>query len=446
MISTFFDVVAGVLAFFYGLVPSYGFAVAGLTLTVMVVVTPLTLKSTRSMLELQRLQPELKAIQNRHKGSGDRQAMNEEMMEFYKGHGISPLGGCLPLLVQLPVFLVLFRVVQGITRRVSGVGSQLGWTSGRIGSGGPRDVSPLAGHERPFDPSNLSADSEMYRDLTGEGLPFDERPTEMVSIGMDLSRSMQNVLSDGFVATFPYLVLIVIVLISSLYQQRQIRGRNKGVPINPQQEMIMKIIPYMLPVFSFTMPAALVVYFVISNVYRIGQQGYITHSLYKGDESLGAQAARSRDKARDAAEGGDQPAGKGITPKKGQPTPRRDGAKPRAKAPAPRRSRSARSSARSGAAANSKGRAKPGGSGSTRNKTQGAGSSSKGSAGSKSADKAGAKSGAKSGSKSAGKPAGDSAGPTGAGRTGNAPSRFHSASGAAGSRAGKPKSKQKKRR
>ena len=123
MFDLFFDLIASTLAFFYDVYPSYGFAVMCLTLAVMVVVTPLTLKSTRSMLQMQRLQPELKAIQNRYKD--DRQKMNEELMAFYQENNINPLGGCLPLLVQLPVFLVLFRVVQGITRRVTDFDSRV---------------------------------------------------------------------------------------------------------------------------------------------------------------------------------------------------------------------------------------------------------------------------------------------------------------------------------
>ena len=86
-----FDLIAQVLAFFYSLVPSYGVAIVLLTLAVMIVVTPLTLKSTRSMLQMQRLQPELKAIQTRYKD--DRQKMNEELMAFYQENGINPLGG-----------------------------------------------------------------------------------------------------------------------------------------------------------------------------------------------------------------------------------------------------------------------------------------------------------------------------------------------------------------
>ena len=80
----------------------------------------------------------------------------------------------------------------------------------------------------------------------------------------------------------------------------------------------MRILPWMLPVFSFTMPAALVVYFVISNLYRIGQQGYITRSLYSGEDSLGAQARRSREEAqaKENAGGGRKQAGGRTTPKK----------------------------------------------------------------------------------------------------------------------------------
>ena len=178
------------------------------------------------------------------------------------------------MLVQLPIFLVLFRVVQGVSRRATDIGSQIGWTTGRLGADGTLDNHDIGRIERTFDPENLPLDSDMYKDLIGD--------TEMVSFGIDLSRSAQEVLSDNIVSSLPYLLLIVIVLVSSLYQQRQIQGRNTGAQVNSQQQMIMKILPFMLPVFSFTMPAALVIYFVVSNLYRIGQQAYITQSLYRG--------------------------------------------------------------------------------------------------------------------------------------------------------------------
>ena len=111
-----FDAIATVLAWFYSLIPNYAIAIALLTLTVMVLLTPLTLKGTKSMLQMQRLQPEMKKIQQQYKG--DRQKLNEELMKFYQENKINPLGGCLPLLIQMPVFIVLYRV-RGLTRPAS---------------------------------------------------------------------------------------------------------------------------------------------------------------------------------------------------------------------------------------------------------------------------------------------------------------------------------------
>src|SRR5438067_2183457 len=103
---------ASLLAFFYQLVPNYGIAIALLTVAVMLVLTPFTIKSTRSMLAMQRLQPELKRLQAQHKN--DRQALNEAMMAFYKEHNVNPLSGCLPMLLQMPVFFGLYEAIRGL--------------------------------------------------------------------------------------------------------------------------------------------------------------------------------------------------------------------------------------------------------------------------------------------------------------------------------------------
>jgi YidC/Oxa1 family membrane protein insertase len=107
--DAFFDALAQVLAFFYDLVPNYGVAIILLTLVVMIIVTPLTLKGTRSMMMMQQLQPEMRKIQQKYKD--DRQKLNEELLKFYKENNINPLGGCLPLLVQMPIFIVLYQVL-----------------------------------------------------------------------------------------------------------------------------------------------------------------------------------------------------------------------------------------------------------------------------------------------------------------------------------------------
>src|SRR5690606_32319096 len=131
LMQIFFDLLAQVMAFFYTLVPSYGFTIIALTLVVMVILTPLTLKGTRSMMMMQQLQPEMKKLQTQYKD--DRQKLNEELMKFYKENNINPVGGCLPLLVQMPVFIVLYNVLRGLTQRVPVFNP--GWVSGQIGSG-----------------------------------------------------------------------------------------------------------------------------------------------------------------------------------------------------------------------------------------------------------------------------------------------------------------------
>ena len=331
MFDPLFDVVTAVLAWFYSLVPNYGMAIALLTLTAVVAVTPLTLKMTRNMLQMQQHMPELKKLQNQHKG--DRQAMNEITMAYYKEHGLNPVGCLLPMLVQGPIFLVMYRVVDGLTRRTTEIGTQLGFTSRRYAGGVFGETpdyapTPISRTELAFDPDFLSRDTDLYRDLSTD--------VEMVSLGVDLSRSTSTVISENIVAALPYLLMLLIVLVTSLYQQRQIQGRQSNTAVNPQQQMMMKLIPYMLPVFSYVMPAAVVTYFIVSNLVRIAQQAYITRSFYRGEDSLGAQVAKQR---AAAATTEDPPEAKprspkSITERKGAPTPKRDAKPARAKAPA----------------------------------------------------------------------------------------------------------------
>jgi YidC/Oxa1 family membrane protein insertase len=88
----------------------WGMAIIGMTVLVRLAILPLTIKGIRSMNALRALQPQMKEIQEKYKD--DRQRMNQEMMKFYKENQVNPLGSCLPLLLQLPVFLALFRLLR----------------------------------------------------------------------------------------------------------------------------------------------------------------------------------------------------------------------------------------------------------------------------------------------------------------------------------------------
>lgn len=104
------DGIGAFLNAIYELFPSYGLAIILLTIIVRLVLFPLGVKQIRSMSAMQRIQPKLKELQKKHKG--DRQRLNEEMMKLYREHGVNPLGGCFPLLLQMPVFIALYAVIR----------------------------------------------------------------------------------------------------------------------------------------------------------------------------------------------------------------------------------------------------------------------------------------------------------------------------------------------
>src|SRR5690606_26757668 len=223
MLNGLFELIANTLNFFYTLVPNYAVAIALLTLVVMVITTPLTLKSTRSMIEMQRLQPQIRRLQAQYKD--DRQKLNEELMKFYREHEINPLGGCLPLLIQAPVFSILFWVVRGLTNQSSFVGVQKSLADFGI------EPTITDG----FRPKYLSHSSELYQSLLGKN--------EMTSFGVDLARSASEALRDNFLAALPYLAIVAVIAVLSWYQQKQIMGRNPNQEMTQQQRMMMRIGP-----------------------------------------------------------------------------------------------------------------------------------------------------------------------------------------------------------
>ncbi|MCC5951486.1 MAG: membrane protein insertase YidC [Acidimicrobiia bacterium] len=298
-----FDGMANLLAIFYDWVPNYGLIIMLLTLLVMIVLTPLTLKGTRSMMMMQKLQPEIRKLQNKYKD--DRQKQSEELMKFYRENNVNPVGGCLPLLAQAPVFIVLYTVLRGLTRRNSDEGYALGWAEGLQQAGAEPSEAPQV--LRDFDPAYISPDTSLYQSLSDRN--------EMLAFGMDLSRSASEVLQDSIIAFIPFVILIAIVAVSGFVQQRQIQGRMSKDQVNPQQQMIMKFLPIFLPVVSFFLAGGLVLYFAVSNIYRVGQQWFISRSIY------GLKRGETVDtKSKEVKPDGDDD-GAAAEDKKGRPTP-----------------------------------------------------------------------------------------------------------------------------
>lgn len=271
-----FDLFSDILGGLYALWPSYGAMIVLLTLAVRILFTPLTVRGTKSMLEMRKIQPELKKLQAKHKG--DRAALNEAVQGLYREHKINPLGGCLPLLAQAPVFLVMYQVLRGLTRRTSEVGKTLGNIVSQLqtcpsGPGINCTVERADFGERTFNPRYVDEGTQLFKDLSND--------TEMLWLGIDLSFSPSAALSESLVKALPYLVMVILVGVLGYYQQRQIAGRNPDVEVNPMQRTLMRVLPIFLPIISFSLPAGLIVYFITTSAIGVGQQAFITRRVYK---------------------------------------------------------------------------------------------------------------------------------------------------------------------
>ncbi len=263
MFEVFFNAAARLIAFFYGLVPDYSFAIAMVAVAVMLLITPLTLKSTKGMLEMQRLQPEMKRLQQQFKG--DRQKLNEGMMKLYQEHKVNPLASCLPLLAQMPVFIIMFQAIRGLTSR------------------------PTA--DSPFAPKHLDQTSAIYKSLVGK--------TEMLSFGIDLAKTPARAMQDNFASGLIYAFLVVVLAGLYLVQQRMIASRTVSPTMSAGQAKLMQYMPVAFAVFQVWLPTALIVYYMMQAIIRIIQQQYITQRFYKKDDSLGKQAQAASVTARE---------------------------------------------------------------------------------------------------------------------------------------------------
>jgi len=227
IIEPFALTIAFVLSYVFDIISSYGFSIVILTVFINIIIFPLTLRQTRSTKRMQDAQPELQKLQKQHKDN--KEELNKAVAELYKEKGINPFGCIFPLIVQMPIWFALFRVL-----REPLVFLPEGSNIGTFLSGNP----PL-----------------FYR--------------------MDLQIPPSE--AGTLIEKAPYLVLVLLVVLTALYQQKQITRKSDN-PNNPQakqMQTIGKIMPLFFGFISWTLPAGLVVYFLTGNIFRIGQQSLI---------------------------------------------------------------------------------------------------------------------------------------------------------------------------
>jgi len=327
--------IGAVLNGIYEVIPSYGLAIILLTVLVRVVLIPLTVKQIRSMSAMQKVQPELKRLQQKYKG--DRQKLNEEMMKLYREHGVNPLGGCFPLLMQMPVFIALYSVLrvavvfdaalpQPVASTVAFTRTTICKPAGTPTPRGPGSTiihcvdekkraqdftigspvlqtksNPPVKHE--LLPSyvticNARLDSANQKRVIGftcssprgtghlplHGHLFNDIIKDKANfLGMNLACSptqatskvaIQQCTSSGEpagAALISYYALVALMMASTYYQQKQMSQQATG-PQAKQMQMMGRVMPLFLGFISLNIPAGVIIYWSVSNVWTIGQQ------------------------------------------------------------------------------------------------------------------------------------------------------------------------------
>ena len=379
--DTLLDGLGSTLSFFYEVIPSYGVAIILLTLLVRVVLLPLTLKQMRSMQAMQRIQPKVKELQRKYKGN--RQKLNEELMKLYKEHQVNPLGGCLPLLLQLPVFFALYRILASPIEAVAVPTAPLGdlvqaenvvcqpaaepAASGESPTtivcdvGGTQetftverwapkdDVSATETGQLPFmrlcvpreaDPDGgrptadfLCTSAAGTRHLPRDGELFDRVVQDRATfLGMHLACSPTQAASEegirtcaspgttaGGFALVGYFGFVALMVATTYYQNRQMQRASAG-PQAQQMQMMGRIMPVFLGFISINIATGVLVYWITTNAWQIGQQTLMLRSRKREG------AAEGDGRAPGAKPGGEAPKG-GPVPAKGAKT----GSKPQGK-------------------------------------------------------------------------------------------------------------------
>jgi YidC/Oxa1 family membrane protein insertase len=252
--------IAWLLAEIYSVIPNYGVAILVLSVIWMLLIAPLTLKSTRSMLAMQKLQPQLKKLQAQHKD--DKQAFAQAQMELFREHNVSPFGSCLPMLLPMPIFLALFRVIDGLSHTVKGPDPSINCVNAVC-----------------YDPKYLSHTTRMFKDIVAAH-------GHLVAFGMDLSKSAFSS-HNGFLAALPFWLVLLVMAGTGYFQSAQMMSRNQAAQANPQMQL-MKYIPFIFALVCARFPAGVIIYYSMSNVCRIIQQD----AMYRFDPKVKALVAQ----------------------------------------------------------------------------------------------------------------------------------------------------------
>lgn len=276
---------------------NYGLSIIVFTLIVRLAMLPLTLKQYKSTAKMQELQPLMEDIKRRYKD--DKEKLNQEMMKLYQEHNYNPAGGCLPMLIQMPIILSLYWVIvqplkfmlgksaDAITKIVQVAGTGLGIDMQKMGS----QQELLAMNYFSDNPDALSQVSGLL-----------DKP-ELIDftnfLGLHLGRTatyQPNVLFGPEWGIYvPLLILVILATVTTYISTKLTMPKTKPDAQNNamgcSNNTMMYMGPVMTLIFSFQLPAGVILYWMIGYVVAIFQQMYINKHILKRDAKPDVKAA-----------------------------------------------------------------------------------------------------------------------------------------------------------
>ncbi len=255
-----------IISFIYSFVQNYGLTIILFTIVVKIILAPLMVKQQKSMVQMQRLQPELAKLQKKYANDKDR--LNQETVKLYQENKVNPAGGCLPLLIQLPIIIGLYNVIQSPVKYIM-----------HIGADGIQKISGLLEYQG-TNQIGLATLMAEKADLITTKLGIAFNPINFDFFGLDLS------MNPDF-KTFNLLWIIPILSAATAYLSSIVSSKISG---NTQQNEQMKsmnvIMPLMSAYFCFILPAGVGLYWIMSNVMQMILQYIITVTIKKKEEKI----------------------------------------------------------------------------------------------------------------------------------------------------------------
>ncbi|MGD9666738.1 MAG: YidC/Oxa1 family membrane protein insertase [Synergistaceae bacterium] len=225
-----------ILEFFYGLTNSFGLAIVLLTIAVRIVLYPLNQKQMTSMQQMQKIQPRLKVLQEKY--ANDKEKLNQETMRLYKENKVNPAAGCLPLLVQLPILILLFNVLR--TYDFAGT-SFMGIILGSSTTAGLAQAVGVA--------ADPTGNYGVLSVLTG----ILKNPAGLSNAGLYIGN----------------LILLISISFLTWAQQKLSSGTN------PQMAMMNTIMPFFMAFICLSMPGGVMLYWGLSSLIGVVQQYFV---------------------------------------------------------------------------------------------------------------------------------------------------------------------------